>query len=223
MYLRSLAIDESFIRKSSTTEYYHADVLGSVLALTDSTSAVQTTYKYGSFGQTIITGSSTNPFQYTGRENDGTGLYYYRARYYSPSLERFVSPDPLLCGASGQFPLRSAMRNSQTVNAFAYVVNSPINLRDPLGLSPECEYYDNRCEEVGGAYYCTVARFMCEETPREPIINCYRLCLQMVDYQCTKIFGRKQTGESCAVVSHASCIVSCTFGFPTYLGGGAGR
>ena len=37
----------------------------------------------------------TNPFQYTGRENDATGLYYYRARYYSPTLRRFISEDPL--------------------------------------------------------------------------------------------------------------------------------
>jgi len=38
---------------------------------------------------------SANPFQYSGRENDGTGLYYYRARYYHPKLMRFVSEDPL--------------------------------------------------------------------------------------------------------------------------------
>jgi len=35
-----------------------------------------------------------NPLQYTGREVDGTGLYYYRARYYDPVLKRFISDDP---------------------------------------------------------------------------------------------------------------------------------
>ena len=38
---------------------------------------------------------SDNPFQYTGRENDSTGFYYYRARYYAPELQRFVSEDPI--------------------------------------------------------------------------------------------------------------------------------
>lgn len=37
----------------------------------------------------------TTFFQYTSRENDGTGLYYYRARYYSPEMQRFISEDPI--------------------------------------------------------------------------------------------------------------------------------
>ena len=36
-----------------------------------------------------------NSYQYTGRENDGTGLYFYRARYYAPALGRFISEDPI--------------------------------------------------------------------------------------------------------------------------------
>ena len=95
-YLRSLNIDEPFIRQSTSAEYYHTDALGSALSLTDSTGAVQTTYSYEPFGRVYQRGqSSTNPFQYTGRENDGTGLYYYRARYYSPELQRFISEDPI--------------------------------------------------------------------------------------------------------------------------------
>ncbi len=60
---------------------------------------MKTTYAYGPFGNTSVTGeASDNPFQYTGRENDQSvlsgvegGLYYYRARYYSPELQRFIS------------------------------------------------------------------------------------------------------------------------------------
>lgn len=51
----------------------------------------------------------------------GTGLYYYRARYYSPTLKRFISEDPI--GFS-----------SGDVNFYAYVGNSPTNFIDPLGL-----------------------------------------------------------------------------------------
>ncbi len=39
--------------------------------------------------------ASDNHFQYTGRENDGSGLYYYRARYYSPELQRLIGEDPI--------------------------------------------------------------------------------------------------------------------------------
>jgi RHS repeat-associated protein len=124
-YLRSLNIDEPFMRQSgSGNEYYHADALGSVMALTDQTGVVQTTYRYEPFGKTTIIGASTNPFQYTGRENDGTGLYYYRARYYNSSLQRFISEDPIefLAGS---------------VNLYSYVSNNPPNLIDPLGLEHE--------------------------------------------------------------------------------------
>jgi RHS repeat-associated protein len=74
------------------------------------------------FGTTSVSGATdANPYQFTGRESDGTGLYYYRARYYHPQLQRFVSEDPLgLVGGD--------------VNLYAYVKNSPTNFADPLGL-----------------------------------------------------------------------------------------
>ena len=59
-------------------------------------------------------------FQYTGRENDGTGLYYYRARYYAPGIQRFISEDPLNGGGS--------------YNAYSYADDDPINFIDPFGL-----------------------------------------------------------------------------------------
>jgi YD repeat-containing protein len=48
---------------------------------------------YDSFGKlTASTGSLVNPFQYIARESDTeTGLYYYRARYYDPTIGRFES------------------------------------------------------------------------------------------------------------------------------------
>jgi uncharacterized protein RhaS with RHS repeats len=58
-----------------------ADALGSPVTLTDATGAPATSYTYAAFGDTATTGApSANPFQFTGCENDGTGLYYYRAR-----------------------------------------------------------------------------------------------------------------------------------------------
>jgi RHS repeat-associated protein len=122
-YLRSLNIDEPFVRQSSSNEFYHTDALGSVLALTGQTGATQTSYNYEPFGKTTITGASSNPFQYTGRENDGTGLYYYRARYYSPLLYRFIREDPI-----------NFHNPDSNTNFYLYSLNNPVNFKDPFGL-----------------------------------------------------------------------------------------
>ena len=124
-YIRTLNIDEPLARvdlATNTVRYYHADALGSIIGLSDENGQMVTTYAYDAFGQVAISGEiSDNPFQYTGRENDGTGLYYYRARYYSPELQRFISEDPIRF-AGGD------------VNFFVYVGNSPLNAADPMGL-----------------------------------------------------------------------------------------
>lgn len=66
------------------------------MALGDNTGTLQTQYTYEPFGPTTQTGpASTNSYKFTGREDDGTGLYYYRARYYQPRLQRFIAEDPL--------------------------------------------------------------------------------------------------------------------------------
>ena len=122
-YIRTLNIDEPLARIESNgiERYYQTDALGSVIALTDEAGAIKTQYVYDSFGSVTISGEiSDNPFQYTGRENDRTGLYYYRARYYSPGLQRFISEDPI--GLEGG------------INLYSYVGANPINAADPNGL-----------------------------------------------------------------------------------------
>ena len=63
-----------------------------------------------------------NRTEYTGRENDETGLYFYRARYFDPVLKRFVSEDPI--GTEGG------------LNLYTYVEGNPVSFTDPEGLSP---------------------------------------------------------------------------------------
>jgi RHS repeat-associated protein len=117
-------IDEVFQRTdSSGARSFLTDALGSTIALTDSSAAFQTTYSYDAFGNTTQTGSSTtNSFAYTGREIDATGLYFYRARYYSPTLQRFISEDPIEFGGGD-------------TNFYGYTANSPSNHTDPRGTS----------------------------------------------------------------------------------------
>ncbi len=59
-------------------------------------------------------------YGYTGREPDETGLIYYRARYYDPTLGRFTQRDPI--GLQGG------------INPYAYVGGNPVNFTDPSGL-----------------------------------------------------------------------------------------
>jgi len=100
--LIGLGIDEVFTRTDAAgTSSFLTDALGSTVALTDTAGTTQTQYTYEPFGATTATGAlSSNPFQYTGREHDGTGLYYYHARYYQLGLQRFISEDPLGSGHS---------------------------------------------------------------------------------------------------------------------------
>ena len=115
-------VDKVFSRtESAGTQSVLVDGQGSTVALLDSAGSTQTEYTYGPFGNTSLSGAaSSNSSQYTGRENDGTGLYYYRARYYSPQLQRFISEDPV--GFDGG-----------DTNLYAYVSNDPCNNTDPTG------------------------------------------------------------------------------------------
>jgi len=116
------------IGADGTIRFYLADALGSIIALADENGAVKTRYNYSPFGITEETGeASDNPFKFTGREDDGTGLYYYRARYYSPQMGRFVSEDPIEFGGG--------------INFYVYTRNSPLNWIDPLGLYDDEEVH----------------------------------------------------------------------------------
>jgi RHS repeat-associated protein len=121
-YLTGLGIDETYQRTDSTgAKTFLTDALGSTLGLTDTLGNITTQYKYEPYGKTTQLGTAdANPIQYTGRENDGSGYYYYRARYYSPKYQRFVAEDPI--GIAGG------------VNLYEYVKGSPTNAMDPMGL-----------------------------------------------------------------------------------------
>lgn len=125
--LTGFSLDDYFTRTDAAgVRNYLTDALGSSVALTDGSATLQTEYTYQPFGKTTATGSATtNTFGFTGREDDGTGLHYYRARYYNSQLQRFVGEDPLGF-ASGDF------------NLFGYTANRPVDLTDPLGLCPLC-------------------------------------------------------------------------------------
>jgi len=121
--LAGLGIDEYLTRTDANgARHFLADALGSTVALSDAAGDLPTSYTYAPFGATSLSGSPTgNTLDFTGREEDGSGLKYYRARYYHPALQRFISEDPI------EF-------DGGDVNLYAYVGNDPIDGTDPLGL-----------------------------------------------------------------------------------------
>jgi RHS repeat-associated protein len=95
-----------------------SDVQGSIVASLDAATGTVTKTPYQTFGESA---DASGSYRYTGRRIDAetNGLYYYRARMYSPALGRFLQPDPI--GYAGG------------ANLYAYVGNDPLNRTDPSG------------------------------------------------------------------------------------------
>ncbi|MFH0769583.1 MAG: RHS repeat-associated core domain-containing protein [Chloroflexota bacterium] len=77
---------------------------------------------------------------FTGQRLDDTGLYYYGARYYDPTIGRFISPDTIVPQSA----------NPQALNRYSYVLNNPLRYTDPTG-------YDVNWWVVGGGVTLLVA------------------------------------------------------------------
>ncbi len=113
----------------SLTMYYHQDHLGGTNVTTDANGVKKEIAEYlpfGGFSRHDKYGSSSEVawFYFTGKKlDDETGLYFYGARYYDPSLARFITADTIVQAAS----------NPQTLNRYTYCNNNPVNLIDPTG------------------------------------------------------------------------------------------
>ncbi|HBH46804.1 MAG: hypothetical protein A2445_00325 [Candidatus Jacksonbacteria bacterium RIFOXYC2_FULL_44_29] len=74
-------------------------------------------------------------FTFTDQEKDAeSGLLYYGARYYNPTLGRFTQPDPMLLDTKSP-EFQQAMLNPQILNPYSYVSNNPLKYVDPTGES----------------------------------------------------------------------------------------
>ncbi len=124
-YLYGPGIDNILETETDGGDYLHfADGLGSVAKITNSSGDVLKIMRYDAFGNFVAdSGSADGDYvSFTGREYDNMfGLYYYRARYYSPMTGRFTTRDPI--GLAGG-----------DVNLYSYVGNGPVDFTDPFGL-----------------------------------------------------------------------------------------
>lgn len=123
--------DIEVMERGGNRYYYYTNALGSVTHIADSGGVLVEQYQYDAYGNvSIFNGSGmlqsssniSNPFLFTGQWYDyESGLYFYKSRYYSPVLGRFIQRDPLgyVDGPS----------------LYEYTFSNPVNWVDPLGLS----------------------------------------------------------------------------------------
>jgi len=119
-FVHAKGLDEPVVEVTSggAKTYFHRDRDGSIIAKSNTSGAVTNRYEYGPFGESAALSGTT--FGYTGQRYDAeSGLYFYKTRYYSPAIGRFLQPDMIGYGDG--------------LNVYAYVDNQPVDRTDPLG------------------------------------------------------------------------------------------
>jgi RHS repeat-associated protein len=127
--------------------HFHLDHLGTPRLITSDNAQLVSYHDYYPFGDEKSSywqeGPSAagfdreEPMKFTGHERDfalgmgaedGHAVDYMHTRYYSPTVGRFLSVDPVL----------GKPEQPQSWNRYAYVMNNPINRTDPTGLAEKC-------------------------------------------------------------------------------------
>ena len=132
VYVRGTNLLAKFSKQSGNVktnyQYYTQNAHGDVVNLTDAQGAITKSYKYDAFGvEQNIDDADSNVFRYCGEYYDSeSGTIYLRARYYDPTIGRFISRDSVT--GENTDPL--------SLNLYTYCHNNPIIGTDPSGHIP---------------------------------------------------------------------------------------
>lgn len=132
-HVNGRALDEHIAsRLGNQIVFFYQNSIGNVDLLTDANGNALQRYRYDIHGNVRVldadgnelggANSAISPYLFTGRRYDReTGLYYFRTRYYSATMGRFISQDPL--------------DYIDGMNVYAYAGGNPANYTDPMGTS----------------------------------------------------------------------------------------
>lgn len=114
--------------------YVQSNAHGDITELRDEQGKLLNQYEYDLWGN-ILTKEETvhNPFRYAGELwDDSTQLQYLRARWYDPSMGRFINEDSY----------EGELNDPLSQNLYAYVSNNPLRYVDPSGHIKNSTYYE---------------------------------------------------------------------------------
>jgi RHS repeat-associated protein len=136
------------VREGDVSQYFVNDAAGSLLAMIGSSGEVTASYEYTpfgepSFGKVRPALPAVIPGRFAGALFDAdTGLYQFGARYYDPTLGRFLTPDPVM----------GILDVPASHNAYQYAYNNPLRYRDSSGATAEeiADWLSSRAGRFGG-------------------------------------------------------------------------
>lgn len=129
---------------NGTTYLSHSDLLGTERVRSNASGGTAESYANLPFGDFMQpSGNGVSPMHFTGQERDPeTGLDHFLFRYYNSTQGRWMSPDPAGLAAVD-------LSNPQSLNRYAYVMNRPTVLVDPLGKNATnpgyCDAWNESC------------------------------------------------------------------------------
>jgi RHS repeat-associated protein len=162
----------SAIGNSGAHAYYHADGNGNITCLINASNAVVARYTYDPYGNLLAMSgplAEANLYRFSSKESHpNSGTVYYLYRYYEPNLQRWLNRDPLgdqaslasatLPFAAEVWPLDADGVTDDEIqtpwpraslNLHSFLLNSPLNFLDPLGLEEDEFPPMSKCPSVG--------------------------------------------------------------------------